>query len=164
MEVESDMKPARRCFMCGEAIRYADLPKNEDGSYTIRGAVDVDRNIQGFAHPSCYDKYVNLGKQKDAAYAERNQAVALIARMAHHFGLKVGVAQHPYDDESWERDWRTIVFIDLPTGQVSWHFHDSEKRLLIGLPGYEKEWDGHDTGSKYARVNMAYRPGDSDEP
>lgn len=98
-----------------------------------------------------------LVAQKNGAYAERNQCVALIARMALALGLKAGVREHPNEDRAWEDDWRTIVFIDLPTGQVSWHFHDSEKPLLGGLPRYVGEWDGHDTPEKYRRAREALR-------
>lgn len=96
------------------------------------------------------------GTAADIAYAERNKCVALIARMALAMGLRVGTKQHAVEDAAWEDDWRTIVFIDLPTGQISWHFHDSEKELLKGLPEYPGTWDGHDTPTKYERVRVAF--------
>lgn len=93
---------------------------------------------------------------KDAAYRERNQCVALLVRMALALGWRAGVGRHADEPgETWEPDWRTIIFIDLPTGQVSWHFHDSETELLAGLPAYMGAWDGHDTARKYRRVNLA---------
>ena len=92
---------------------------------------------------------------RDAAYAERNQVLALMARMAVALGWPVGVATHPESDTNWEADWRTILVFDLPTGQASWHFHDSERERLAGLPQYEKPWDGHSTPAKYDRVNAA---------
>ncbi len=94
-----------------------------------------------------------------SAYHERNLCVALIARMALASGLHAGTKQHPAEDASWEDDWRTILLIDLPTGQVSWHFHDSELELLEGLPGYQGQWDGHDTPTKYERCRAAYPAG-----
>lgn len=96
-------------------------------------------------------------EQKDGAYSERNQLVALLARMAVAFGWRAGVGQHPAEDTAWENDWRTILFIDLPTGQAAWHFHDSERHLLEGLPSYSGRWDGHTTAEKYARAK-AVRP------
>ncbi|MGH8527509.1 MAG: hypothetical protein ACREXY_25855, partial [Gammaproteobacteria bacterium] len=81
-----------------------------------------------------------LEEQKNAAYAERNKCVIALARLALMHGLRAGVGQHVGED--WEDDWRTIVFIDLPTGQVSWHFHDSEKPMLADMPKYEGAWDG----------------------
>lgn len=100
-----------------------------------------------------------LTQQKDGAYQERNQVLALLARMATALGWKVGIGQHPESDTAWEKDWRTILFIELPTGQASWHFHDSEVHLLNGLPFYEGAWDGHTTPEKYDRVNHALRGG-----
>lgn len=99
----------------------------------------------------------DLRTRKDGAYTERNKCVALIAKMATALGLKVGLAQHDPNDKSWDEEWRTIIFIDLPSGQVSWHFHDSHKWLLEGLPIYEGIWDGHSTDVKYERV---LAPGD----
>jgi hypothetical protein len=93
---------------------------------------------------------------KDAAYAERNQVVALLARMALALGWRAGIGVHEdKPGEAWEPDWRTLLCIDLPTGQASWHFHDSHRHLLDGLPEYRAGWDGHDTPEKYRRVSRA---------
>ena len=101
----------------------------------------------------------NLRVAKDGAYAERNQCVALLARMALALGWRAWVAQHPAEDADWEADWRTIVFIELPSGQASWHFHDSERHLLEGLPAGPNSWDGHTTAEKYRRVRTAHVAG-----
>lgn len=94
-----------------------------------------------------------LTEQKNGAYSERNKCVAALARMALALGWRAGVGQHAdVPGESWDADWRTLVAIDLPTGQVTWHFHDSEKPLIEGLPVYAGSWDGHDTPTKYARL------------
>lgn len=91
--------------------------------------------------------------QKDAAYTERNKCVALIARMALALGLKAGIGQHEdKEGEDWEDDWRNIIFIDLPSGQISWHIHDSDVSMFAFLPKYDGKWDGHDTEEKYRRV------------
>jgi hypothetical protein len=94
-----------------------------------------------------------LREQKDGAYLERDQLVALAARMARALGWRVGLRVHePYPDPTWEPDWCNVVLIDLPTGQVSWHYHDSERPLFDGLPPYPSAWDGHSTAEKYLRV------------
>lgn len=95
-----------------------------------------------------------LEAAKEGAYKERNHCVAYIARLAFMFGWKVGKALHPESDETWEKDWRHILFIDSPGGQLSWHFHDSEWEPLglDALPDYDGEWDGHTTEEKYARM------------
>lgn len=93
-----------------------------------------------------------LTEQKDGAYAERDQCVALIAKMALALGWPVGLGRHDEADESWDADWMNIIFVELPTGQCSWHLHDSEMHLFAKLPKYDHAWDGHSTPEKYARM------------
>lgn len=93
-------------------------------------------------------------KAKDGAYAERNQCVALIAKFAWAHGCRVGIAKTAI--EGWDEAWHGCVYIDLPTGQVSWHYHDSDAHLFDFLHPYQGEWDGHSTPEKYARVNACY--------
>ena len=93
-------------------------------------------------------------KSKDCVYNERDRCVALIARMAEELGYRVGLGEHPREDASWDHDWRTIVFVDLPAGQVSWHVHDSERSLFAAIGEYVGQWDGHSTEEKYRRVDL----------
>lgn len=61
-------------------------------------------------------------------------------------------------DTPYEYDWRWIVFIDLPAGQVCWHIHDSELPLFMHLPrNTGRKWDGHDHEEKYRRVGALNR-------
>jgi hypothetical protein len=83
--------------------------------------------------------------RKDAAYLERNQVVAAVAKC-----FPSGIARTAI--EGWSEDWHGCVYIDLPTGQASWHFHDSQAYLFDGLPPYTGTWDGHDTPEKYRRL------------
>lgn len=99
-----------------------------------------------------------LKSQKNGAYSERNKVVAAYARLCRAAGTRVTVAKHqpgPDSAEIWESDWSTVVLIELPTGQVSWHFHDSEVHLLDGLPRGANDWDGHSTAEKYTRLGNA---------
>lgn len=82
----------------------------------------------------------------DAAYKERNQVVAALAK-CFPSGVKKTVI------EGWDEAWYNCVYIDLPTGQASWHFHDRDAHLFDGLPPYEGEWDGHTTPEKYDRLH-----------
>lgn len=82
----------------------------------------------------------------DLAYQERNQVVAALARLFPSGVRKTAI------DGWWDPAWQNCVFIDLPTGQVSWHFHDREAHFFVGLPPYEKPWDGHTTPEKYERL------------
>jgi len=95
--------------------------------------------------------------RKDAAYLERNHCVALIARMALACGWRAGTARTAI--EGWSEDWHGCVYVHLPTGQVSWHYHDSQAHLFAGLPAYTFGWDGHDTPEKYRRVDAAFTDG-----
>lgn len=91
----------------------------------------------------------------DDIYTERNLCVALLARMAVRLGLEVRVTRTTI--EGWGDAWQNCIYIDLPTGQVSWHFNDDEMWMLEGLPAGPVEWDGHDTDEKYGRVAAAYK-------
>lgn len=94
-----------------------------------------------------------LEQQKDSAYAERNNLVLLLAGIYDSW-----MEKHPESDESWDDDWRNIVFIQLPTGQASWHIHDSEYnrfKLVIKKFKTGNSWDGHTTEQKYERVEQA---------
>ena len=102
-----------------------------------------------------------LVKAKDNAYWERNQLVAALSKIYPSW-----MELHPLEDENWEKDWRHIVFIEIPipggnvqghqltlNRQVSWHIHDSEVKYF-GHLDYKKgnSWDGHTTEEKYERL------------
>lgn len=55
-------------------------------------------------------------------------------------------------------DW-PVLFVKLPTGQVSWHISPDDvdlfphvRRTIGGMPD-APPWDGHDTAEKYARLD-----------
>jgi hypothetical protein len=86
--------------------------------------------------------------ETDAVYAERNALVALVSKL-----LPAWLERHPEADTEWENDWRWIVFVDMPTGQASWHIHDLELPWFDHLERREGEsWDGHTVDEKYERV------------
>jgi len=89
-------------------------------------------------------------EMRNKVYTERNLCVALIASYAQWFGHKVGIKEHMGDD--WEDDWRNVLFIDLPTGQVSWHLHKDELVNFPDIGPYAGEYDGHTTEEKYKRI------------
>jgi hypothetical protein len=93
---------------------------------------------------------------KDQAYAERNELVAALARQ-YPSGLR------RTDIPSWGEHWHGCVYIDLPTGQISYHYHDSQAHLFAGLPPYTKEWDGHDKETVHDRLRaLPAQSGDLD--
>lgn len=108
--------------------------------------------VDGDQLRALYEERDALEAQKENAYAERNQVVACLARMAMILDCKVGLKKTAID--GWETEWHNCVYIDLPTGQVSWHYHDSHAWMFEGLPAYEGEWDGHTTEEKYERTRL----------
>lgn len=70
----------------------------------------------------------------DTDYAERYALVLQAMAAASSKGYAVGIRIDP-DDPEWP-----VVYIELPTGQVSWH-----------MPQHPVPWDGHDTAEKYRR-------------
>ena len=88
--------------------------------------------------------------EKDNAYLERNKLVSALSKLFHSGKKKTNI-------EGWSADWHGCVYIDLPTGQVSWHYHDSQEYLFSHLSEYNSEWDGHSTEIKYERLALLDR-------
>jgi len=87
-------------------------------------------------------------RDKDTPYRERNKLVAYVAKIfPSHLSL------HPAEDATWEPDWRNIVCVHSPAGQMTWHIHDSEAVQFSFLDmTTDCEWDGHSTEEKYRRL------------
>ena len=79
--------------------------------------------------------------EPEEAYLDRNLCVQTMVRMASELGYNTGIR----DDGNW-----SIFYIDLPTGQVSWHI---PKLDIVGMfPEYLDKWDGHDVETKRNRL------------
>lgn len=87
----------------------------------------------------------------NAAYRERNACVATMVRMALALGWRAGLRKTAI--KGWDEAWHGCCWIDLPTGQASWHYHSDDAALFHGLPEYDAPWDGHSTPEKYERLN-----------
>lgn len=76
----------------------------------------------------------------DMVYSERAYLVAAFARAALSIGWKAGVGL----DSKTENDieWRKVVYIDTPAGQVSYHVAPADQWALEGIPEYDGKWDG----------------------
>jgi hypothetical protein len=84
---------------------------------------------------------------------ERNRLVALIAKL-----YPSSLERHA--DQTWTppEDWRWVAFIDLPTGQATWHLHDSHLSFFSKIPREAgRKWDGHSTEEKYKRLEALSR-------
>jgi hypothetical protein len=88
--------------------------------------------------------------QKDVAYVERNRVIAALAACAVAQGWNAGTRLTAI--HGWDPNWHGCVYIDLPTGQVSWHYHNDQAFLFAFLPEYTGVYDGHDTAEKYRRL------------
>lgn len=85
-------------------------------------------------------------EQINKVYTERNACVGMALVMAKKLGYRIGIKT---EDPEWP-----IIFIDLPTGQVSWHI---AKNDLIGyfpdrIVEYQGDYDGHNFTEKYGRL------------
>lgn len=89
-----------------------------------------------------------LRAAKAVAYDERSRLVAALARL-----FPSGVQRTEIGDAGGES--HGCVYIDLPTGQASWHFQGDQAKYFRDLPPYEGEWDGHTTEQKYERLSAA---------
>lgn len=88
-----------------------------------------------------------LRAEKDGAYLERNHLVAALSKL-YPSGLRIT------NIPGWSADWHGCCMIDLPTGQISYHFHDSQAHLFAHLKPYAGEWDGHDKDVVHARLGQ----------
>lgn len=85
------------------------------------------------------------------AYAERNQLVAALSRL-----LPASLEPNP-DQVERETGWAWIVYVQLPTGQATWHVPDAELALFDHLPrDTGATWDRHTTDQKYRRLARAW--------
>lgn len=71
----------------------------------------------------------------EADYAKRNECIWWAFAFAHGAGFRCGVGLDPNEPGY------VVVYIELPTGQVSWH-----------VPVHDRPWDGHTTEQKYRRI------------
>jgi hypothetical protein len=79
--------------------------------------------------------YLREAVRNDTNYEERYYSVIHAMSHATAIGYKVGIRIDPNEPE-WP-----VVYIELPTGQVSWY-----------MPQHEKEYDGHSTEEKFERI------------
>lgn len=76
----------------------------------------------------------------DRAYTQRTIVSVLLAKMALQAGYKAGVGKD--NKENWDDEWKTILYVELPYGQISWHVAPWDRHMLVGLPEYHGAWDG----------------------
>jgi hypothetical protein len=100
---------------------------------------------QGECGCAAETEIARLREDKNSAYFERNNLVAALARVYPSGIRRTSI-------EGWDDDWHGCCFIDLPSGQISYHYHNSHAHLFEGLSPYETPWDGHDKDTVHARL------------
>ena len=95
--------------------------------------------------------YEDAKEELNKVYNERNRVVAALANAMLLLGYDV--YRTKTEIEGWDPEWYNCVYISLPTGQASWHYHDDEKELFDFIIKRDVEWDGHSTEEKYERLN-----------
>jgi hypothetical protein len=91
---------------------------------------------------------IRLTAERDGAYRERAQLLALLAR--HYPAVITGAPD--VDEPGW-----TLLVLDLPTGQAAWHQHPRDISFFNHVPDVPADdprvqWDGHTTEEKYRRI------------
>jgi hypothetical protein len=82
----------------------------------------------------------------DSVYRERAHLVAHLA------ALYPSVVVHGGDPDAPE--W-PVIYIELPTGQASWHLSPDDMDLFGHVTVGARVWDGHTTEEKYRRLGDA---------
>lgn len=122
-----------------ERDAYAETTRLQlaEGSHKLRGQLDVARAERTAA----LGRVTAAEKALNNAYNERAQLVALLAAI---YPSTWGI------DPDWT-DWH-VVYVQLPTGQASWHISPSDRELFAHVSGPAGDWDGHTTDEKYERI------------
>lgn len=79
-------------------------------------------------------------ERHDTDYPRRYALVLEAMALAAQIGFRNGFAWDTGNAEAVAHRCRIVAYIDLPSGQVSWH-----------LPEYAGTWDRHTTDEKYLR-------------
>jgi hypothetical protein len=84
---------------------------------------------------------------EDQAYLERAYVVAALARLYPSGTRRT-------DIPGWKPNWHGCVYIDLPAGQISFHYEDSQAPLFAALPAYTRPYDGHSKADVFIRLGL----------
>lgn len=97
----------------------------------------------------------SIGELQDdigIAYRERNMLIALLSLL---------YPSRVYKDKDFENDnkkyiYRWVVSIELPTGQVAYHVHESDLHFFEHVNEGENNWDGHTREMKEDRLKKCW--------
>lgn len=86
---------------------------------------------------------VQLADQIEAtnrAYSQRAIAAVAFAHTVLSLGGTAGISRDNREDQP--DNWRVVLYVDTPAGQLSWHIAPNDQQMLAGLPEYVRAWDG----------------------
>lgn len=96
-----------------------------------------------------YKEGMDLKKQVDGAYWERNMLVMFIANILNYYSNENSNNGWYYDtDNNWE-GWKRVI--SLCNGRYCFHIPD-DLEILGDIPEIKPNWDGHTTKNKW--LNM----------
>jgi len=121
------------------------IPRTKEENDIVK---EVRASLLPFIETMFKQQYRELNEAKDTAYWERNQLVAALSKLYPSW-----IGWHEGDNDDWDPEWKNVIYILLPTGQVSWHIHESELSSFSHLKKtHGPHWDGHTTEEKYRRL------------
>jgi hypothetical protein len=85
-----------------------------------------------------------MEERTQRAYTERTIVAVALAKFALSQGFKAGTGLD--DNIEWDDDWRVVLYVNTPAGQMSWHIAPDDQHMLEGLPAYDGKWDGKFSG------------------
>lgn len=156
MKSENETKKRTVCKYCGEEIsnEYGSPVDGFPGGWCVvdgrwltpwckkapegKEQHEPQEETQPIPEPETHGRDQSIPEE---SYFDRNQAAMVIGKFAQMLGFTVGIKP----DKEWP-----ILYVELPTGQVSWHLPAGE--LMGSFPIYEGQWDGHDVQEKRERL------------
>ena len=107
-------------------------------NYTSKIGAKVDAIEKDLGHMEAENS--TLRTSKEIAYVERDACIGLLVQFAVKSGISAGTAPG------------NLVIVDLPSGQVSWEYNESESHLFSELPAYQNKIEDMPLEEKYRRV------------
>lgn len=122
------------CGRADDCVRTAAVELLRD---VLADVAATDPSATGHTGPDTADSY--------RAYRRRDRLVWRALDLALVAGIPAGTGVDPHDQAH-----PLVVYLNLPTGQVSWHVSTDRRRT--GRPWFLSRWDGHTTVGKYDRI------------
>lgn len=125
--------------------RYEAIQEHLDAMYSdMEDEIEtLDRRVNDL-HDKIEELNDEIYMQKDrinSAYTQRAIAAIAFAHTVLSLGGTAGIGRDGREDQPDE--WRVVLYVDTPAGQMSWHIAPADQAMLEGLPQYTGTWDGN---------------------